>query len=287
MDLLQTQLPATQGMELEGLATTLQEAVEKLRTLIVALTPPDLGDGLGVALRDLAEGIFVGTRATINLIGGPHVNLSPPTAVCTYRVLREALVNARKHARAANITVCLEENADTGGRPTVRRRDRLRHLRCRTRTPRPGDHACPRPRRPAAPYIDSTPGAGTTVGSRPSRNTTRPDPTINPPKRPHRHGPKTADTSARASQPRRLRTGNYRSANPINPSVDAARRGDGRAARARPISRGIRVNRSSCWVDTGPGEQWATARRCAAVGAAPDAARHRSMVSACLRRTRS
>jgi len=113
MDMLQGALPAAQAGELDRLAATLQESVEKLRTLIVALTPPDLTDGLGVALRNLAEGIFIGTKSTIRFIGASHVMLSVPTKVTAYRILREALVNARKHSRAKNITVSVGEQGES------------------------------------------------------------------------------------------------------------------------------------------------------------------------------
>ena len=70
MDVLGAALPAEQTREVDELAGMLETAVDRLRTLIVALTPLDLTDGLGVALRDVAEGIFVGTTATISLVRG-------------------------------------------------------------------------------------------------------------------------------------------------------------------------------------------------------------------------
>lgn len=120
MDMLQGALPAPQANELDRLATTLQESVEKLRTLIIALTPPDLTEGLGIALRNLAEGIFIGTTSTIRFDGPSHVTLSVPTKVTAYRIFREALVNARKHSRAKNITVSVGEQ---GGSVIVRLAD--------------------------------------------------------------------------------------------------------------------------------------------------------------------
>ncbi len=49
------------------LAGTLETAMHQLRTLIVALTPPDLSEGLGMALRNLAEGIFIGTPTQVTV----------------------------------------------------------------------------------------------------------------------------------------------------------------------------------------------------------------------------
>jgi signal transduction histidine kinase len=109
LDTLGAALPAEQGHEVDQLAGILETAVTGLRTLIGALTPPDLTGGLGDALRNVAEGIFVGTTATITVTGAPHVALSTSTKDTAYRILREGLVNARKHANARNITLHLEE----------------------------------------------------------------------------------------------------------------------------------------------------------------------------------
>jgi signal transduction histidine kinase len=113
MDTLGAALPPEQGHEVDQLAGMLETAVGRLRTLIVALTPPDLTGGLGVALRDVAEGIFVGTTVTISVTGASHVTLSTSTKGTAFRILREALVNARKHSRARHITLHLEETDDS------------------------------------------------------------------------------------------------------------------------------------------------------------------------------
>ena len=81
-----------------------------MRTLIIALTPPDLGDGLGAALRNLAEGIFVGTTTEIRS-PGRRTSISPLRKGNAYRILREALVNARKHAKARCVSLSLEQDA--------------------------------------------------------------------------------------------------------------------------------------------------------------------------------
>lgn len=105
MDLLQVSLPKPQADELEQLAETLQESVEHLRTLIVALTPPDLSDGVGVALRELAEALFIGTDASVTLVETAQPNIVAPRGPFIYRVLREALMNARKHSQATAIAI--------------------------------------------------------------------------------------------------------------------------------------------------------------------------------------
>jgi signal transduction histidine kinase len=68
---------------------------------------------LGVALRDVAEGIFVGTTVTISVTGAAHVTLSTSTKGTAFRIMREGLVNARKHSRARNIALHLEETDDS------------------------------------------------------------------------------------------------------------------------------------------------------------------------------
>ncbi len=95
--------------EMEELVGILETAVAKLRTLIIALTPPDLAQGLGVALEKLARGVFVGRRTKIELNCLPHVHLTPLRKGNAYRILREALVNVRKHADAGLMQLSLEE----------------------------------------------------------------------------------------------------------------------------------------------------------------------------------
>jgi len=99
--------------EMEGLIVTLETSIQRLRTLITALTPPDLSKGLGMALRELAEGIFLGTTTQITVLGEAHVNLTPLGKGNAHRILREAMVNARKHARAGHVVLELTECDNT------------------------------------------------------------------------------------------------------------------------------------------------------------------------------
>ena len=91
----------------EELIESLEAAVDRLRTLITALTPPDLDGGLGPALRRLANGIFTGTGTVVHCVGPDHVALTTARKQTAYRILREALVNARRHARAANVELAI------------------------------------------------------------------------------------------------------------------------------------------------------------------------------------
>jgi PAS domain S-box-containing protein len=99
--------------EAQRLSGNLETAMQQLRTLIVALTPPDLSAGLGMALRNLADGIFIGTPTQVTVLGPAHVHLTPQTKGNAYRILREAMVNARKHARARRVVLDLQEHDNT------------------------------------------------------------------------------------------------------------------------------------------------------------------------------
>ena len=101
---------STDAAELEEISVLLETSIERLRRLIVALAPPDLADGLGSALQILAAGIFVGTSTQFHITGPMHVHIRVPAKETVYRIFREALVNARKHANAANVTLNLDEH---------------------------------------------------------------------------------------------------------------------------------------------------------------------------------
>src|SRR4029079_1846112 len=92
-------------VELERLIVTLETSIQRLRTLIIALTPPDLSHGLGMALRKLAEGIFLRTPPQITVLGQAHVHLTALSKGNAHRILREAMVNARKHAHAEHVVL--------------------------------------------------------------------------------------------------------------------------------------------------------------------------------------
>jgi signal transduction histidine kinase len=149
----------------------LESAVDKLRNLIViALTPPDLTEGLGVALGDLADGIFSGSTS-FELVGESHVNLTDAAKGTAYRVFREALINVRQHARSKHVTLKLAESngmvdmmlIDDGvGSETLDAgRGHLGIATMRARADAEGGTL----------RIDSTPGVGTTVTlSLPAKN---------------------------------------------------------------------------------------------------------------------
>lgn len=97
--------------EAEQVILILEDAIGKLRTLITALTPPELKEGLGRALQRLARAVFVvDPSVTVTVTGAIHVSLSPLRKLNVCRILREGLVNARKHARAKHIWLTLRES---------------------------------------------------------------------------------------------------------------------------------------------------------------------------------
>ncbi len=97
------------GDELAELVGLLESAIERLRTLITALTPPDLAGGLGPALHRLAEGIFIGTPTQVHSSSTARASLTATGTDAAFRIFREALVNARKHAQATTIELSVRQ----------------------------------------------------------------------------------------------------------------------------------------------------------------------------------
>ncbi len=96
--------------ELELVSIQLEMAAAWLRELVVvALSPPILTDGIGAALDSLAHSIFAGTVTVYSSSGPLHAQLAPPAKEAAYRILREALINARKHAKATTVRLLLAE----------------------------------------------------------------------------------------------------------------------------------------------------------------------------------
>lgn len=99
--------------ELERAAALLEAAVNRLRGLIgVALTPPDLSAGIAPALRELARGIL-GQGISFDLVEEPDILLTEAMSAAACRILREALINVRKHAGAQNVTIWLQRHENT------------------------------------------------------------------------------------------------------------------------------------------------------------------------------
>ncbi len=94
---------------IEQLEASAREAIRRLRRLLAGLQPPELGrSGLGAAVRSALERLesdfAIGCTLSICL----DLELDPEAATVAYRIIQEALANARKHARASAINVILE-----------------------------------------------------------------------------------------------------------------------------------------------------------------------------------
>lgn len=113
LDGLQAQLPPELAEPVEHVVSLLEQTIERLRNLVVALSPPDLRDGLAASVRALADGLFMGTATEVEVEGPVLLPLEPEIETGAFRVLREALVNVRKHARADRVFVRLTEVDDT------------------------------------------------------------------------------------------------------------------------------------------------------------------------------
>lgn len=105
------QLPAggTPRLHIDEAADILRQDLVALRNLMTEIYPPDLEEqGLGEAIRDLGNVFRLGPdrlRLEVEEPLSPH----PLTARLAYRVIREALGNAAKHAHASCVVVRLSQ----------------------------------------------------------------------------------------------------------------------------------------------------------------------------------
>ena len=92
-------------------AGTSRRSVRSLRSLLVEIYPPNLDDiGMAGALADLATAIGSDTMRVLVQVD-PDVHLEPEAQAAVYRVTRESLSNARKHAHATQVDVRLTRQA--------------------------------------------------------------------------------------------------------------------------------------------------------------------------------
>ncbi len=129
--------PATAAAVKETLAQLqgdLSARAEELRRLLVAMRPPpldtvgcpdnpaphpDSDDVLTAALRayaaELHGGITAEARPAVRVTVDPALELDRPTMTIVYRIAQEALLNATRHARAAEVDVKIEAVEHPGG----------------------------------------------------------------------------------------------------------------------------------------------------------------------------
>ena len=82
-------------------------AAERLRDLLFDLQPPDPGVDLADALRDVAAYLFAdgGTTCEVTSPADVEEGLSEARRITAYRIAKEALTNAARHAGAARVEV--------------------------------------------------------------------------------------------------------------------------------------------------------------------------------------
>jgi PAS domain S-box-containing protein len=111
LQLLADRLPGEHAPAAAELATTVDEAIARLRALTFRLGPPSLAErGLADALDDYLREV----AAAWGLTHAFRYDLSaePPgeTSVTVFRVCQEALTNVHKHARATRVEVVLSRS---------------------------------------------------------------------------------------------------------------------------------------------------------------------------------
>jgi signal transduction histidine kinase len=108
---------AERDAALEQMLERIGLASRALRSLITDLRPPALdGDGLAVALRDLADRMTATRSFAVELrlagVDEPGFRLAGDVEATIYRVVQEALSNAAKHAGARHVAVTVTRAND-------------------------------------------------------------------------------------------------------------------------------------------------------------------------------
>jgi PAS domain S-box-containing protein len=98
---------------LDRLASTLSLSMARLRQLIFDLRPTGMGDGsITAALRAYLEEMRSENGITYQYEDSRTARAPASTNMLIYRVVREALLNVRKHARARTVRVQLQDISD-------------------------------------------------------------------------------------------------------------------------------------------------------------------------------
>ncbi|HLB61535.1 MAG TPA: PAS domain-containing protein [Actinomycetota bacterium] len=106
MQMLRAHLRDEGAALLDGLQSTVREAISAMRGLLVELRPPALDDGLASALRDLIASTSRDGYLPI-VVRDTEVTCEAqlPVRTVAYRIAQEAIVNARTHAHASGVEV--------------------------------------------------------------------------------------------------------------------------------------------------------------------------------------
>jgi signal transduction histidine kinase len=113
--------PSTQAYtDADELANLTRETVEGLRQVVGDLQRSPLGTGgLVPTLQGLARELQLIWRTKIDFVPTGHPQLNPSQQVAMYQMMKEALLNAMKHARATQVRVTLS-GEDGGTSATVK-----------------------------------------------------------------------------------------------------------------------------------------------------------------------
>ena len=95
------------GAKVDGVRTAVcRTAIDSLRTMLFELAPPSLDrHGLARALDDYTTELFSGTGTVVQVDTTIDRVLSSGVRSVAFRVAREAIANARKHAEAASLHI--------------------------------------------------------------------------------------------------------------------------------------------------------------------------------------
>ena len=110
----------------DPLRATVSEATDRLRTLLFDLSPVDLDHGLAPALRETAREIFDGSSTEVTVTdldgeggqtragdaGAGGADAAVSGLRVAHRIVKEALFNVRKHARADHVSVSVQQCGD-------------------------------------------------------------------------------------------------------------------------------------------------------------------------------
>ena len=93
----------------DDVRTTVANATERLRHLLFDLESPAKLTDLPSALSEAAAFVFTDGEVRWRVDSDPGVDLPTETRVVAYRIMHEAMVNARKHAAASQVVVTVRE----------------------------------------------------------------------------------------------------------------------------------------------------------------------------------
>lgn len=111
--LLGTRLEKPEQIELaHQLEDNVRDAIARLRRLLIGLSPPELNrGGLGSAVRSALEQLKAEFQIDYTFDNRLASEPDLETRTIAFRIIQEALANARKHAGATHVTVILEPQA--------------------------------------------------------------------------------------------------------------------------------------------------------------------------------